>query len=1098
MFIRILRFILRIPDYWTLNMAAGYLQLGNKKTAESIYRQGLARARKKWGEDDPVVIIYLTGEATAYKKEGNFANSKNIYCQCLTIAKNKLAEKNSASPTQPRTFKALMESPLTASFWKEQVISFQQEVEVVLFMQGHYEAAKRLCQDSLTLLGIENPESLSISKLSMLKKNELLTLQTILMGLENIYLRQANPDKAIIIANQSSVVQKYLFGEDSPAYTAHLWGVGQIYLNAGYYEDAEKILLEVVTRQKREKVSSLQLPSMLLANLYMMQGELSKAQTIYQDLINNSNKIIDYANNAWCLNGLARIAFIRGDLEEAKKKNTDALEKLNNVEGIFGETDYLIKKDCLYTSALISQSELNFEEAEQAIRESLEITRKLCGKNSPQMANHLMALGNIEYAKNLPPRNYESSKIFYDQAVELLENTCGEDHPDVEYPKVTSACLSMQLGQYSEGFGYFEKVLFNKFNNLHRLFPNGYNFRWLLNSFLYAGIEVIKHESSLKIKKEITATCYQAIINRKGLGFSFEQMLSNAINNSNYSQSIIKKIEELRQTLNMLTKAYYDFSQPSLQSDFLNVQREGQVPDQVLSLTEHINTLTAKINNLEFELFQEDIKEIEQYKTIGKVTVEQVADKLPKNATLVDFFQFNSFNVQEQKWEQPHYIVFIIQGQDSDSLILEDLGIVSDIDQEISQLSRQFSEQPQPHQPRNMGSLDSYNNSEPTHLEENEIIPSFLQFIKEKLVNKIESHHFYISPDGQFNLLPFHLLPELNQHSVSYLTSARELFNFSQEVSHNKLSPPFLMVNPDYQYSKDLTIISTSTNLEPVSLTENPFAKNIQQTFNLTDKLIFSQENANEFNYLNQQQSPVISIIATHGFFTQSQTEDRVESSTPTFGKILGQTLGSNLSRGKEEKEAMDHPMNHSQLALAGYNYSKDRLKQDTKELISKEDIINCGKGFVTGKDIAEKLNLHGTQIKIVIACVSGIGNVVSGEGVMGMRQAFMIAGVQTLLVSLWHVPQSISLLLIQKFIDYLYEPKISRLEALRKAQKYISEATVKILREDELGRIVLNIYDLENNPDDDVPFAHPWYWGAWILQGNPAPLSVPLNRVML
>jgi len=50
-------------------------------------------------------------------------------------------------------------------------------------------------------------------------------------------------------------------------------------------------------------------------------------------------------------------------------------------------------------------------------------------------------------------------------------------------------------------------------------------------------------------------------------------------------------------------------------------------------------------------------------------------------------------------------------------------------------------------------------------------------------------------------------------------------------------------------------------------------------------------------------------------------------------------------------------------------------------------------------------LNLTGTQLAVLSACVTGLGEIHPSEGTMGLRRSFTIAGAAALLVSLWNVP---------------------------------------------------------------------------------------------
>jgi CHAT domain-containing protein len=135
------------------------------------------------------------------------------------------------------------------------------------------------------------------------------------------------------------------------------------------------------------------------------------------------------------------------------------------------------------------------------------------------------------------------------------------------------------------------------------------------------------------------------------------------------------------------------------------------------------------------------------------------------------------------------------------------------------------------------------------------------------------------------------------------------------------------------------------------------------------------------------------------------------------------------------------------------------------------------------------------------------LGEVRTGEGVFGLRRAFVLAGAKTLVMSLWKVPDLATAILMERFYDNLLNRRDShgqsfgRSEALRDAQFYTRDVTTGEIRDRWLNAEMIErlsagnstvrreLQELAQETDDHRPFTHPLYWGAFICQGDPGPL---------
>lgn len=108
-------------------------------------------------------------------------------------------------------------------------------------------------------------------------------------------------------------------------------------------------------------------------------------------------------------------------------------------------------------------------------------------------------------------------------------------------------------------------------------------------------------------------------------------------------------------------------------------------------------------------------------------------------------------------------------------------------------------------------------------------------------------------------------------------------------------------------------------------------------------------------------------------------------------------------------------------------------------------------------------LRLRGTDMVVLSACETGVGDVKTGEGVFGLRRAFTQAGTKSLVMSMWSVPDKETKELMVEFYRNILSGKMNRCQALR-------EATLKQMQ------VVRERYGHTN----------PFSWGAFVLLGEP------------
>jgi CHAT domain-containing protein len=156
---------------------------------------------------------------------------------------------------------------------------------------------------------------------------------------------------------------------------------------------------------------------------------------------------------------------------------------------------------------------------------------------------------------------------------------------------------------------------------------------------------------------------------------------------------------------------------------------------------------------------------------------------------------------------------------------------------------------------------------------------------------------------------------------------------------------------------------------------------------------------------------------------------------------LVGVQSRPGVDTAPSEPRNQENPLLRSGLALAGFNTRSGGGDED---------------GVLTALETAG-LQLRGTQLVVLSACETGVGDVENGEGVYGLRRALAIAGAQSQIISLWKVSDEGTKDLM---VDY-YQSLLS------------GEGRSEALREVQLAML--------NSPQ----YQHPYFWAAFIPSGE-------------
>ena len=246
-----------------------------------------------------------------------------------------------------------------------------------------------------------------------------------------------------------------------------------------------------------------------------------------------------------------------------------------------------------------------------------------------------------------------------------------------------------------------------------------------------------------------------------------------------------------------------------------------------------------------------------------------------------------------------------------------------------------------------------------------------------------------------------------------------------------------------------------------------------------------------------------------------------VEALARLTGKGCRTLLGSEASEQSLDAMARDgslakfrilHLATHGQVNLARPEWtslilSRDKLPTLTENL----ERVRQGKRPFTGELSVETILRDwklDADLVVLSACQTGLGQQTSGDGLLGFSHALLQKDARSIVLSRWQVADDATALLMLRFYENLLAPKarkdlkkpMPRAEALAEAKKWLRELPRKEVMQLKaaLGKGKLSgtargsVVDLDVKedtlklPPGDKPYAHPYYWAAFVLIGDP------------
>jgi tetratricopeptide (TPR) repeat protein len=866
-----------------------------------------------------------------------------------------------------------------------------------------------------------------------------------LHDLASLYQSKGDYASAEPLLRRALEVTRAALGESHPDYATNLNNLAVLYESKGDYAQAEPLIRQAL--EVKYAALGADHPDYAgilnnLASLYQSKGDYLSAEPLLRQAVKVRRAAVgeahrDYATN---LNNLAVLYESKGDYAQAGPLLRQALEVKRAALG---------EAHPHYASSLNNLARLymlkgDYASAEPLNREALEVTRAALGEAHPDYAASLNHLAVLYESKG----DHASAEPLYRQALDVKRAALGEAHPDYAICLSNLALLLAATRRFQNAWELIVRAAEIGDRTVGQFFSVSSDRQRLaimktMRGDLYIALSLLAQ--SLGRSHEAVATAASLVLRRKALTTEASATQREAVLRGKYHH-FAPRLEELT----------------TLKRQLAQTALAGPGPGGLVEQHARLEELQAGIDRMETDLAQR-IPEmnIEQY--LLAADGRTVAMKLPEGVTLVEFVcfpyvDFGAASAPEQERWQGRYLAFVLKAGVPHAVRMIDLGEAGPIDRMIDEFRKSLSGP--------AGRDVTATAAKPNPRMAAQMLATGLPLrraVFDPLVQTLGGcSRLLISSDGDLTRLPFGVLPTddhrplLDDLAISYLSSGRDVLRFGIAAT-GQPTAPLIAADPDFDFGGDrgpgaVTVAASSGRRSrdldgslrfPINRLEGTRREG-EQIARMLRVQPWLEGNLLEARLKRECRSPRILHIATHGFFLEDQHRELREY-VRRFG--LHDQLTDEGQRMLDE--VPENPMLRSGLILAGVN---------TWHRDGKQPLPGIEDGLLTAEDVTG-LDLLATELVVLSACDTGLGEVRTGEGVFGLQRAFILAGAKTLVMSLWKVPDQQTQELMVDFYRRLLAGD-GKAEALRQAQLAMKQ----------------------KYPD-------PYYWGAFVCLGDPGPM---------
>jgi len=880
----------------------------------------------------------------------------------------------------------------------------------ILKSQGEYDGAAALYDQGLAILGglhgVDHPD---VARLVM-EKAALLEARGELDESQRLY-------------EQSLATLSAALGERHRDVSAVMANLASLHQRKGDFETARSLQersLEIHRAVVGEDDPEVGMGLHNLARVLVDQGDYAGARLLYDQSLENLRPALGDRHPiiAQALSSLAALLLLQGDADGAREMTEESLVILR---ATYGDVHPAVAQG-LNTLGLALESEDQVS-ARALYAESLEIRQAIFGPNHPQVAPPLNNLATLLMVQG----DHDSAQPLLEQAVSIATEAYGPRHPAVVIALGNLGSVLRKQGDLAGARQMLEEGL-----EIRReaLGPDHPDVALSLNGLAIVLEDQGEHEAGRRLRTEALAivggrlALLDALSEREALAYIPEVRSTldgwlTAFSGHEHDAQAWRHVLQFKGAVASRISAEKvsredDPQAAEVAAELAAVRKELARLSLGSDLTDRegrMRALSGERERLERELMQLSARH-RAAREVSAAGPTELCEALPAGAALVDMLRY-------QRDGKAHYVAMTAMAGECAVRRVE-LGLAETLDDAVAAWR------------------DVLGHPESLVMRVDARGARVTARVWEPLAAVVgEASHLFVVPDGALAGAPLSALPVgegrylLEDRAVTWLDRAHDVLVQSGEVSPGAL----VVGGVDY----DASVMSETEQrgvLAPCNDGDfRPLPGTLAEAEALADRwrparrgemLQLGGEEATEARVTEALSDKAVVHLATHGFFATGSCRSALEGD----GRV-----------------GFD-PMVLSGLVLAGANRPSDPL--------ASED------GILTAAEVAG-LDLSGTGLVVLSACETGLGEIRSGEGVLGLRRAFRSAGARTLIMTLWSVSDAET----ASLMDEIYRFHLRRRRPLSAA------AALRVAQLNELER------------QRESGVVRPALWAGWVVAGD-------------